>query len=528
MRHTKNWTVEKLYVKDKGDPKKSRPIYRATISNRPMAFVDRGVWRAITFKVQPRSNIFEGMTLGFDEMITGGFPVVLKPTGALYRVRSGKTDLVMVLPEANETAAEIIDDDWVLYKEALPNCDIRMKNAGHRVPVEIVLRKGHPKRFRFKINYSATGRQMLGSGAIRLPTGMLPCPVLKFPQTGEFAEKDFKPDYVLAWQINGDELWIDLPPGDFAGWVLDPTFTSQPDAANGKDTYINEAAPAANYGANASIRIEHDAAGNNMDTLIQWDLAAIPAGSTIDAFEIDLYRSANVGNTATDWYGILAANAGWTEMGATVNTIDGVNAWAGGGGAGNGPGDNLGVDVAANPFYDANNPAAWPGAPNHVLFAGPIANYAGEVPDMAEFQAMFDDYNGILHRDVLRGPTGAVRRHVFDSSDGGVAAQRPKLTIDYTPPAAQRLAYYTFSIWDPKARILDRIGNEVPPNELRADRYMSVLGMDLPTSKQYDNYVEDPSKTKLVSVTANEEGARIVSNPNEYADIFLRRLGAGF
>lgn len=524
MRHTKQWKIEKLYIADKNDEKKSHPVFRATISQRPIAFVDRGAWRDITFKVRPHVNLFDGLSLGFDEMMTGGFPVLLKPDGALYRVRCGKTDLIMALPDANEIAAKLMDDDWVLYEEALPNCDIRMKNAGHRIPVEIDLKEGHPRRFRFKINYNVLGRRLLGSGAIRLPTGTLPRPVLKFQQFGEIVEKDIKRPMLLDWQINGDELIIELPAGNYAGWILDPTYTSQPDAANGKDTELQEEFPNTNYGNTNPLYTQRLPSGANVDMLIQWDISAIPAGSTIDAFEIDLYRSGNAGTDDVEWYRFLAADDAWTEGGATWNTLDGVNPWAGG----TGPGDNLGVDISATSFYVANNAAGWPAAPNHVLFAGPVPNYAGELPDMTEFQAMFDDYHGMIAIDPIRGATGVNRNHQWQSSDSGTAAQRPKITIDYTPPAAQRLAYYTFSIWDPEARILDRLGNEVPPNELRADRYMSVLGMDLPTSKQYESYVEDPSKTKLVSIDISPEGARIVSNPNEYADIFLKRLGSGF
>ena len=90
-----------------------------------------------------------------------------------------------------------------------------------------------------------------------------------------------------------------------------------------------------------------------------------------------------------------------------------------------------------------------------------------------------------------------------------------------------RLADYTYNIWDPEARILDSFGNVVPPNELRADRWMSVLGVDLPTGKQYTDFVDSPSKTKLVSVDVDTEGARIVSNPNEFADVIIKRAGAG-
>ena len=198
-----------------------------------------------------------------------------------------------------------------------------------------------------------------------------------------------------------------------------------------------------------------------------------------------------------------------------------MDAWAGGAG----PGDNLGTDIANTAFYTSTDSSTWPAVPAHVLYDS-VPNYGTDAADLTAFQAMFDEYSGLFFRDRVRG-VAAAANHTFDSSDSVTAAQRPKLTLDYTLPAAQRLAAYTYNIWDPEARILDSFGNVVPPNELRADRWMSVLGVDLPTGKQYTDFVDSPSKTKLVSVDVDTEGARIVSNPNEFADVIIKRAGAG-
>ena len=509
MKHSKHYTLERRYVERKGtrEERKKVPEYHAEFHLRPIAYVSRGVWRDITFKIHSQQNIFSNLAHGFDEYITGGFPDELEDGGILYKVRSNKTNLNMSLLGANKSKAkiELIDDEeWIVYKSALQGVDIKMKNAGHRIPVDLYLKSGHPQIFRFKLNMNVAANLTEG-GDILLPTGMLPHPVMNYLPGWEDFE-NYQEQIELRWQIKGDEIFFELPEGDFKDWVIDPTYTTQPGAAAGLDTYLYQSAPGTNYGTHIHWFLRTSTVGVEGEPLIKFDMAPIPAGSTITQMVFHYYwdngDAFDMPNTN------MARQLGidpWTELGATWNAYDGVNAWAGGA-----PGHTRGVDVS-----------------NVDLWAGVNAWGVGwliRTFNLAEAQILFDNNNGWRFWRIMGGMN---RGHNHRTSDHGTAATRPKLVVDYTPPSSTRLAEYTYDIWDPESRVHDAKGAIVDPNELRADTWMSVLGLDMPGGKQYYSYVEDPGKTKLVSVTASEKGARIVPNPNEFADVIVKRAGAG-
>jgi hypothetical protein len=94
-------------------------------------------------------------------------------------------------------------------------------------------------------------------------------------------------------------------------------------------------------------------------------------------------------------------------------------------------------------------------------------------------------------------------------------------------PALGRAVKYYFNIWDPKAQVRDRNDQPVPPNELDPDNWVEVQGHVLPDAMTYDTYIVDPTKARIVEVTAGEKGATIRANRSQFADVLISRASAG-
>jgi len=124
--------------------------------------------------------------------------------------------------------------------------------------------------------------------------------------------------------------------------------TLKPAEAAAIDTYLAEDAPTTNYATNSQL---YNRVGVGVDhtVMIKFDLSSIPAGSTIVSATLNLWSAGNqTANRTMGVYPILAANSAWTEDGATWNTLDGTNPWAGDT-AGDG-GEDAGCSVAGTDY----------------------------------------------------------------------------------------------------------------------------------------------------------------------------------
>lgn len=181
------------------------------------------------------------------------------------------------------------------------------------------------------------------------------------------------------------------------------TLTLQP-GVSGSDTSIRSPTSNNNYGADASLLVQ----GGLAKALVQFDLASIPAGSTILSAQLSLYHTAGGNDTVS----AFRMTKPWTEgtgvagLGATWNKYDGVNAWTAAGGD---------YDTAAGVavVLPANNTwTTWDlTARTAAWTAGTQSNY------------------GIA---LVASTTG---NNTFVSSDDPVnIAQRPKLDVTYALP----------------------------------------------------------------------------------------------
>ena len=285
-----------------------------------------------------------------------------------------------------------------------------------------------------------------------------------------------------------------------------PEQTFQPAEGAAIDTYINENVPAGNYAGTVELIVGYDAAGNNWDTLMTWDLSSIPQGSTIEIATLYLMPFVNFSPTNISIRRILPGNVGWTEAGATWNTRNGVAAWEGGAGC-----EILGTDISNTVMWGPNSWAAVPGVWDEFELS------------VQEFQVLLDsgNYGFKIGSDTRAG--GLVRRVNYHSASAVVPANRPKLYVRWIEPSG-RLVEYEFNVWDPLQRIVARDGHEVPPNEVRADKWGKLLGFRSPSSKTYASLADGPDHWYISGVTSDGETVRITPDEKLFADMILKRI----
>jgi hypothetical protein len=90
-----------------------------------------------------------------------------------------------------------------------------------------------------------------------------------------------------------------------------------------------------------------------------------------------------------------------------------------------------------------------------------------------------------------------------------------------------RAVQYYFNIWDPKPKVIDVQGREIPPDQLRADSWLEMQGAKLPQSEVYDSFVSDPTKARIVEVGSRESGATLRASRSQFADVLIKRAAAG-
>ncbi len=289
-----------------------------------------------------------------------------------------------------------------------------------------------------------------------------------------------------------------------------PESTIQP-GSEGIDTVIKEGAPTTNFGTDTTIVAAFGSTGNNNDILIKFDLSIIAPGSIIQSVTLTMFVQSNTGDVDNaEVQRILPANSGWTEGGATWNTVDGAASWAGSAGC-----ETSGTDYDPDPL--------WEGDSNDWIQSVPGAYVFTIVP--TRFQKLIDIGNhGIRIASTLRSP-GVNRNVTFSSSDHATAGQRPALFVRWLEPSG-RLVEYIFNIWDPKKQIFDSKGAIVQPNEVRPNNWIRVEGFELPRGRAYDSLVPDPTTSYIVGSTydVDRETVRIITDRNQFAELIVRRL----
>src|SRR3990172_7367524 len=308
------------------------------------------------------------------------------------------------------------------------NANVYISHGGHYIKLGILLKNGwQPVGDQFAFPVGLTGLTRTGDTFYRDGEPVL---LLRKPVVYDLDDpKDTRPIAHEFVSVAGQPYILFTLP-DLTGMVrplVDPQFSSQPDAAAGKDTYIRSSAPfnARNYGTTVDLLD-----GSDEKALIEFDCSSIPATATIEtgqAATISLYhsvQSSSVSFTLT-FYSIASGNADWPE-GTKAN----------------------GTGVAGDCCWDykdqAASPTAWAGSAglstaNTDYESSSLGSVNGNRAD-----AVGTEYSTVLTASRIEGWFGVSNTNygllitcganlgAIASSDHATAGYRPKLVIDYT------------------------------------------------------------------------------------------------
>jgi hypothetical protein len=177
--------------------------------------------------------------------------------------------------------------------------------------------------------------------------------------------------------------------------------------AGTRDTYISSKSTNTNYGNFTEIWID---GSPDYATLLKWDVSAVPAGSIVNSATIEL----NVTNTSSGTYEVYSLQRAWDELSATWQQYAAGQNWA---------------TAGASNTADRSSTVLGSVAPSNMGTYVITLNAAG----VAAVQAWVN--NPAANHGVLIQDYGISSGADFLSSETPNATQRPKLVINYQPPA---------------------------------------------------------------------------------------------
>lgn len=181
------------------------------------------------------------------------------------------------------------------------------------------------------------------------------------------------------------------------------TLELQPDATEGRDTFLDQLFNSNPNGASTSLTIRDESGFNAMRPLLSFDLSLIPAGAHIQAASLGLYLEQSSGDPFS--VDVHRVSASWLEDSASWDERQSGTAWSTAGG------DFDPVPVTTGVVGPATD----------LFYALDVTNLVeGWVTDMHANDGL-----------ILVVPQGTLQNG-FASSDSATAANRPKLTVTYT------------------------------------------------------------------------------------------------
>ncbi len=389
-----------------------------TIGIKSMAHRENGYLRA-----NDRGLTLRGGMLRASGSVEVALPATLHPARAVMSVASGGAGLSLLPVGAKPVEGKPVLDslgNWIgqRFNDAWPGADLEYVYGGHYVKPNIYLGNGHPTKFRLRLagksgnltsaldSKRAVSRLTIADakGKPRLLTR--DC-YLFDPRDEMAAHVPVK--MVLVSESGQEYIDLLLPPGDLSGLVLDPSWESQPGAADGKDTYIDSGTPDTNYGTQNKLDSIMDATGYVRRGLGHFTLSAIPVSATVSLATLTLVCRAAL---AAGEVRVHALTSSWTEDGATWNSRNGTNNWA-----------VVGGDYSSTVSASAN-PASWQ------------LNVAYDFTITSLVQAWLTSNVGFLTK--LATESDSSKGMAAYSSDHATASQRPKLTVVTVEQASGR------------------------------------------------------------------------------------------
>jgi len=96
----------------------------------------------------------------------------------------------------------------------------------------------------------------------------------------------------------------------------------------------------------------------------------------------------------------------------------------------------------------------------------------------------------------------------------------------FVEPRTRAIKYFT-NIWDPTHAIRDGQGARLESNEVHADEWIQADGFTLGESIAYDDFIKDPTKSRIVSLTHRRGAVDIKTSTNQFGDVIVARAAAG-
>lgn len=411
--------------------------YRDAIHMKPIGYRVAGSLRRMTNLLTATGD--PSFPMGVDELCQFRVRPKIAGNAPLIHFGKGQSHVKIGLVGANNNINVVVKDGARIFPNAWNNADLVYRFGGHRLQEDILLRANHPRSFAFRLQEHA------GFDPVTLQFGndfRILQPVLE-PPAGSLELA--KPLTWLVTQQGGKYiLTVNLPDDgkDYAGSTLDPTFVTQPNAADGIDTRIMKQVPTTNDGASiwlAMGRFDNDY--NVQHSIIKFDVSSIPGSTTITSAVFSV-RIADVtcsyAGTLIDCYEIAVGNAAWIE-GTKTNAQAGAgepcwNALAanGSGGVTTAWAGSAGLSTAGTDYV--NSVIGTLTVPNPVVLDGVFST-----PLTPSVVGGWRTTNyGMLMR--ARTEAGSNQGAHVRSSDHATAAFRPLLTVIYTLPVTGRRA----------------------------------------------------------------------------------------
>lgn len=391
-------------------------LFSAEIGITPNFYFKDNVWRPITNELITSGD--PNLPIGLDELFTFKINNKIEQGKHLVFLKKNDEELYYTPLDTNEVNG-IINGNEILFPQAWNNADLKIIIAGHIFKKDIILYENHPPMFRFKIEDKVgLDDDLIGNEF--------------FIREPYLYKEDFEEIIHLSWIkeiINNELIYkVVLPEGDWGGWILDPTYTSQPGNATGLDTYIDYYAPNTNFGAVDFIEIKwHNVPGyttsyssvipgywGRTSSLIKFDLSSIASGSIINSANITFWVREGAAVSGKYIY-MYPSLRNWSESTATWNVFSTGNNW-GTAGSENSTSDYYNTAISSLVGQGSTNIYALnPSILQEMIPGGSITN------------------NGFFMKRSFESTQNDTYK--YRSSEYIVSTERPKLTVVYTEPA---------------------------------------------------------------------------------------------
>lgn len=293
------------------------------------------------------------------------------------------------------------------------NADLNIIHGGHFIKLEIPLKGGWQPptgRVAFPVGLNGltrSGGNLLADGKVVMS--------MQAPNVYDAANPMDVRDVGVTFPLVGGQRYALLTLPDLTGMaspVIDPTFTDQPGADDGRDCHTTAGQPNTNY--NGGNFLFYD---KSRRCFAAFNLATIPAGATVTAATLTLTELAGYfGGTPTlNMWRVLDTND-WVEAEATWNIRKTGTAWAGSAGC-----------STANVDFDSTACIATP-----VAFTGSTGarDFVFNAAGIADVQLQLTTNQGFVFANV----TGGVHYCQAAQSENATTGYRPKLVVEYTVP----------------------------------------------------------------------------------------------